>query len=111
MPFVNRAMSDEQWTLTLYNGQHAQTTKALVAGFLESTGIAVTVRNGSSAQLASQISEEGDRSPADVFFSEESPPLVSLASKQVLARIARLVEAELLSAGVECTARVDSGNR
>lgn len=87
-PLVNRAMSDEQWTLTLYNGQHAQTTKALVAGFLESTGIAVTVRNGTSAQLASQISEEGDRSPADVFFSEESPPLISLAGKKMLAPIA-----------------------
>ena len=57
-------VAGEQWTLTLYNGQHAQTTKAVVAGFLESTGIAVTVRNGSSAQLASQIAEEGAHSPA-----------------------------------------------
>lgn len=80
-------VAGEQWTLTLYNGQHAQTTKAVVAGFLESTGIAVTVRNGSSAQLASQIAEEGAHSPADVFFSEESPPLVALADKGLLAPV------------------------
>lgn len=89
-----RSFADE-WSFTLYNGQHAQTTSALVAGFLESTGIAVTVRNGTSAQLASQIMEEGTRSPADVFFSEESPPLVSLAEKGLLAPIDAATLAEV----------------
>ena len=70
--------------ITLYNGQHRQTTEALVDAFTKSTGIKVTVRQGESAQLANQIIEEGARSPADVLYSEQSPPLVALDEKGLL---------------------------
>ncbi|NNG62335.1 solute-binding protein, partial [Pseudomonas fragi] len=52
-------------TLTLYNGQHKEVGDNLAAAFEAKTGIHVNVRKGSSNQLASQIVEEGDRSPAD----------------------------------------------
>lgn len=74
-------------TLVLYNGQHTKTTAALVAAFTQATGIQVDIRKGSSTQLANQILEEGDRSPADVFFAEESPPLAALAENKRLARL------------------------
>jgi iron(III) transport system substrate-binding protein len=74
-------------SLTLYNGQHRNTTEALVDAFKQATGINVTVRNGSSTQLANQIIEEGARSPADVFYSEESPPVATLAKRGMLATI------------------------
>jgi iron(III) transport system substrate-binding protein len=74
-------------TLTLYNGQHRATTEALVAAFTKDTGVNVTVRNAESPELASQIAEEGSRSPADVFFSEQSPPIASLQEKGLLAKI------------------------
>lgn len=70
--------------LTLYNGQHTRTTEALVRAFTRETGTRVDIRKGSSAQLANQIIEEGSRSPADVFYSEESPPVAALASKGLL---------------------------
>jgi iron(III) transport system substrate-binding protein len=70
--------------LTLYNGQHRATTEALVAAFTQSTGIVVTMRNAESPELAAQIAEEGARSPADVFFSEQSPPIASLQEKGLL---------------------------
>lgn len=78
-------MAAEQETLMLYNGQHTKTTAALVDAFTKTTGIKVDIRKGHSAQLANQIIEEGKRSPADVFYSEESPPVVALAEKGLLA--------------------------
>jgi iron(III) transport system substrate-binding protein len=73
-----------QQTITLYNGQHAKTTNALVDAFHKATGISVEIRKGSSSQLANQIIEEGARSPADVFYSEESPPVAALAERGLL---------------------------
>jgi iron(III) transport system ATP-binding protein len=43
----------------LYNGQHEQTTQALVSAFEKQTGIQVTVRNGDEDQLAEQIVNSG----------------------------------------------------
>ncbi len=77
----------EDTTLTLYNGQHAQTTAALVAAFTKATGIKVDIRKGSSSQLANQIIEEGAASPADLFYSEESPPVAALSEKGLLSKI------------------------
>lgn len=74
--------------LTLYNGQHRQTTDAVVAAFSEATGIEVLVRNGSSPQIANQILAEGELSPADLFYSEGSPPVAALANRGLLAPIA-----------------------
>lgn len=71
-------------TITLYNGQHPQTTEALVAQFEQQTGIHVRERDGDESQLAEQIQEEGKSSPADVFFSENSPVLMSLQEKNLL---------------------------
>ena len=71
--------------LVLYSGQHEQTTQALVSAFEKQTGIQVTVRNGDEDQLAEQIMQEGTRSPADVFYTENSPALMKLAGQHLLA--------------------------
>jgi iron(III) transport system substrate-binding protein len=68
-------------TLTLYSGQHEQTTNALVAAFEKKTGITVKVRNDDEDVLANQILTEGSASPADLLFTENSPPLETLAEK------------------------------
>jgi len=74
-------------TLTLYSGQHVQTTQALVAAFEKKTGITVNVRYDDEDVFVSQIEAEGKNSPADVFFTENSPPLEELASKGMLSAI------------------------
>ncbi len=58
-------------TLTLYSGQHEDLAKALAKAFEQATGIKVEVRAGSDADLANQIIEEGNRSKADLFMTEE----------------------------------------
>ncbi|MCK0198803.1 iron ABC transporter substrate-binding protein [Ancylobacter sp. 6x-1] len=84
-PAILRAASAEE--LTLYNGQHRQVTDAVVAAFSKKTGIDILVRNGSSPQIANQLLEEGDLSPADVFYSEGSPPVAALAKRGMLAKL------------------------
>lgn len=74
-------------TLTLYNGQHEQTTAALVAAFEKHTGITVNVRTGDEAELADEIMQEGSSSPADVFYTENTPVLEALREKGLLAPV------------------------
>jgi iron(III) transport system substrate-binding protein len=72
-------------TLTLYSGQHEQTVDQLVAEFQKQTGITVRVRTGEGPELANQLLTEGGASPADVYFTENSPELQLLAGKGLLA--------------------------
>ncbi|HEY5318581.1 MAG TPA: extracellular solute-binding protein [Solirubrobacteraceae bacterium] len=75
-------------SITLYNGQHEQTTLKLVARFEKVTGISVNVRNDDEDVLASQIAAEGSNSPADVIYTENSPALEYLQQKGMLAPVA-----------------------
>ncbi len=71
-------------SITLYSGQHPQTTQKLVATFEKKTGIKVSVRSDDEDVLAQQIVTEGSHSPADVFYTENSPPLEFLQGKGLL---------------------------
>ncbi len=80
--------------ITLYSGQHVQTTQALVNAFEKKTGIKVNVRFDDEDVLADQIVAEGGHSSADVFFTENSPALQYLAAKQMLAPLSKSTLAE-----------------
>lgn len=68
-------------TLTVYSGQHEELANAFASGFEAASGIKVAVRAGSDADLANQIIEEGDRSNADVFITEEPGQAAALGVK------------------------------
>jgi ABC-type Fe3+ transport system substrate-binding protein len=74
-------------SITLYSGQHEQTTNNLVTAFEKKTGITVNVRSDDEDTLADQIALQGSHSPVDVFYTENSPPLESLQEKGLLARL------------------------
>jgi iron(III) transport system substrate-binding protein len=73
--------------LTLYSGQHEQTTALLVRDFEHRTGIKVQIRSADEATLANQIIQEGSNSPADIFYTENSPALEALGEKGLLAPV------------------------
>jgi iron(III) transport system substrate-binding protein len=74
--------------ITLYNGQHEQTTALLVSAFEKQTAIKVNVRSADEATLGNQIIQEGEHSPADVFYSENTPVLEALSERGLLAPVA-----------------------
>jgi iron(III) transport system substrate-binding protein len=74
-------------TITLYNAQHEQTTNALIKAFTAKTGIHVRVKSDDESVLTAQIEQEGNRSPADVFFTENSNWLQQLDDRGMLSKV------------------------
>jgi iron(III) transport system substrate-binding protein len=100
-------------TLTVYSGREEELVAPLFEKFTEETGIDVEVRYGDSAELAATIAEEGDNSPADVFFAQDPGSLGSVESRlatlpqEVLDRVdARFRDAEGRWTGTSGRSRV-----
>jgi iron(III) transport system substrate-binding protein len=68
-------------SITLYNAQHEQPVRQLVKDFEKETGFTVKIRNGEGPALAAQLVAEGAATPADVYFTENSPELMQLEEK------------------------------
>jgi iron(III) transport system substrate-binding protein len=67
--------SSDQPTLTVYSAQHESLVRTMLEGFTEETGIELEFRDANDSELANQIVQEGDASPADVFLTENSPAI------------------------------------
>ncbi|WP_028224012.1 iron ABC transporter substrate-binding protein [Paraburkholderia ferrariae] len=74
-------------SITLYNAQHEQVVNQLAKDFQQQTGISVNIRSDEGPALAAQIIAEGDKTPADVYFTENSPELMLLEEKGLLAPV------------------------
>ncbi len=72
-------------SLVVYNAQHEELIDAVAKQFTKDTGIEVELRNGSDLELANQLVEEGDASPADVFLTENSPAMTLVDAKGLFA--------------------------
>ena len=67
--------SSDGKTLTVYSAQHESLVKAMLADFTDETGIELEFRDANDSELANQIVQEGEASPADVFLTENSPAM------------------------------------
>jgi iron(III) transport system substrate-binding protein len=74
-------------SITLYSGQHEQTTQSLVNAFEQQTGIHVNVRYNDEASFADEIVAEKSHPIADVFYTENSPVLEYLQDQGLLAPV------------------------
>lgn len=75
----------EALSLTVYSGRAEVLVAPLIEKFEAASNVTVNVKYGKSGELAGTLLEEGDKSPADVFWSQDASTIGVLASKGVLA--------------------------
>ncbi len=81
------ASASGQGPITVYSGQHEQTTQSLIDAFEKQTGIQVNVRYDDEDTFTDEIMSEEAHPRADIFYTENSPPLEYLQEKGLLAPV------------------------
>ena len=74
-------------SLTIYSGRDEVLVKPVLERFERETGIDLNIRYASSTSLATALVEEGDDSPADVFWATEPGTLGLVGARGLLKRL------------------------
>jgi iron(III) transport system substrate-binding protein len=72
---------------TLYSGRNETLVGPLIEEYAEETGTSVDTRYGGTGELAATILEEGEDTPASLFFSQDAGALGLLADEGRLATL------------------------
>ncbi len=78
---TQEALSPGEGNLVIYSGRNEELVGPIITQFEEEAGVDVQVRYGDTAELASTILEEGENSPADLFFAQDPGALGALADE------------------------------
>ncbi len=72
-------------SITVYSGRSEDLVAPVLAMFTEATGIAVEARYGNTAEMAAAILEEGENSPADVYYAQDAGALGAIEATGLFA--------------------------
>lgn len=73
--------------LVVYSGRSQALVDGLVEQFKEETGVNIQVRYGNDAELLAILNEEGDKSPADVYWANTTGALANANQNELLAQL------------------------
>jgi len=99
-PETTAATGGETCTVTVYSGRGEDLVAPVITAFTDATGIKTEVRYGNSAEMLLLIEEEGDNTPADVYYAQGAGFLGTLSEAGRFAELspetmARLTDANL----------------
>jgi len=78
---------DNTDVLVIYSGRKDSLIQPIIDQFSEKTGIEVEVRYGGTAEMAGVLMEEGENSPADVFYAQDPGGLGAVQDAGMLAAL------------------------
>lgn len=76
---------DDSDALVVYSGRSETLVGPLMERIEDSTGLDLEVRYASTPEMAAQIAEEGEASPADLFFAQDAGALGALSNAGLFA--------------------------
>lgn len=81
------ANTDKPKKLTVYSGRDEKIMAPLIEKAKADLGLDIEVRHGDSAELAIALIEEGAKSPADVFYSQDAGALGAVAKNNLVTQL------------------------
>jgi iron(III) transport system substrate-binding protein len=72
-------------TITVYSGRSEGLVAPVLEMFSEATGITVEARYGNTAEMAAAILEEGENSPADIYYAQDAGALGAIEAAGLFA--------------------------
>ena len=79
------SMDEDPGVLVIYSGRKDSLVQPIIDQFAEETGITVEVRYGSTSEMAGVLLEEGENSPADIFYAQDPGGLGAIQDAGMLA--------------------------
>lgn len=87
LPVAACGADEDDAGLVIYSGRNEKLVKPLLDDLEKAVGTTVAVRYGESAELAAQIQEEGGKTKAGLFFSQDAGALGALSGKGLLEKL------------------------
>ena len=81
------ACSGDDNSLVVYSGRSESLVGPIIEQFERATDIDVSVKYGSTSEIAATLLEEGKHSPADIFFAQDPGGLSAVANADMLATL------------------------
>ena len=74
------SITDDPGDLVIYSGRSESLVAPIIQQFKDTTGIDVQVKYANTGALAATLLEEGDNSPADVFYAQDPGGLAAVSA-------------------------------